>query len=180
MVTWLHLSDFQVQAKSSPEPLLGLKEDLKQVLTSAKLNLDFVCITGDLAFSGESDEYDRVSPHIDDLLDVTGLSRDRLFMIPGNHDVEQSVFDQFYRGEPGTAKAGRADILPWTVGLDAYYEFAGHYLVSIPKPDEYRFKVRHLNLSGIRIALLALNTAWLGDFRSYLPPELLDSIRPHF
>jgi hypothetical protein len=51
--------------------------------------LDFILATGDLAFSGKAEEYQLARVFLDEVLRVTQLPRERIFFIPGNHDVNR-------------------------------------------------------------------------------------------
>ncbi len=51
---------------------------------------DFVIITGDLAYSGKPEEYKAVHNFCDELLKASKLAQDRLYFVPGNHDVDRS------------------------------------------------------------------------------------------
>lgn len=52
---------------------------------------DLVAFTGDAADRGLAPEYDRVTDFLLTTLDRLGLERNRLFVIPGNHDVNRTL-----------------------------------------------------------------------------------------
>jgi tetratricopeptide (TPR) repeat protein len=58
---------------------------------------DLVCMTGDLAFSGEAAEYAEVTAFLDLTLQRLGVPRDRLFVVPGNHDVHRDTERKAWR-----------------------------------------------------------------------------------
>ena len=58
---------------------------------------DIVCMTGDLAFSGRPDEYAEVTDFLEAMLQRLGVPRDRLFVVPGNHDVDRGVEKEAWR-----------------------------------------------------------------------------------
>jgi WD40 repeat protein/3',5'-cyclic AMP phosphodiesterase CpdA len=53
--------------------------------------VDLVCFTGDVAFSGKDDEYKEATDFLKDLMKRVGLPMERLFPVPGNHDVDRSL-----------------------------------------------------------------------------------------
>jgi hypothetical protein len=53
--------------------------------------IDLVCFTGDLAFSGNKAEYDRLTVFVDALLARVGVPRSRFFVVPGNHDADRTI-----------------------------------------------------------------------------------------
>ena len=90
-LTWLHVSDFHLSDKGpySQEVILrSLVESVKRVREEGHVP-DLIFATGDIAQSGKANEYEFATKFFDDLLDAAGLNRDRLFIIPGNHDVDR-------------------------------------------------------------------------------------------
>ena len=91
-IRWLHLSDFHFRESQT------WAQDcvLKSLLKSIRDNLnelgrpDLLFITGDIAFSGKQEEYVLAQDFVLELLKVTGLPPERLFIVPGNHDVDRA------------------------------------------------------------------------------------------
>ena len=141
---------------------------------------DIVCFTGDLAQAGKAEQYAEVGEFLDQLLSCLGVGKERLFVVPGNHDVDRSV-------NPATLtqlrKAPASDISGWMAGTSpwgfqdawrdeilarqqAYRDWVAAYW-----PDR-RFPATHPHL-GYRISLtgfaapvhlIGLDSAWLaGD-----------------
>ncbi|OWV96927.1 hypothetical protein ATY81_27575 [Rhizobium sp. R72] len=71
---------------------------------------DLIFLTGDIAFSGKENEYLHATKFLDELLQRTGVGRDRLFVIPGNHDVDR------------TKGKGLARTLSSSDDADAYFD----------------------------------------------------------
>ncbi len=93
-LTWLHISDLHFRAPQNDDFRImreALLRDVDELAAKESLIPDFIVITGDLAFAGQREEYDLVQEYFDMLLKTTGVSRDRLFVIPGNHDVDHSA-----------------------------------------------------------------------------------------
>jgi 3',5'-cyclic AMP phosphodiesterase CpdA len=94
-VTWLHLSDLHLKADETAiekDQTTKLKDDISNVIAKENINLDAVFFNGDIAFSGQRHQYQQAISWFDDILDSCGLSRqrDKLFIVPGNHDVDRS------------------------------------------------------------------------------------------
>ncbi|MBK8379491.1 MAG: metallophosphoesterase [Nitrospira sp.] len=88
---WLHLSDFHFRESQSWEQDYVLKA-FSRVLERTLKNLIgriFLFITGDVAFSGKQRVRTRPKGFVLELLKATGYTSDRLFVIPGNHDVDR-------------------------------------------------------------------------------------------
>jgi 3',5'-cyclic AMP phosphodiesterase CpdA len=90
-ITWLHISDIHLKAGASYDRDVVLRSLLSSLKEFGKRDLspDVIFITGDLAFSGVEDEYTVADQFLDDLLKATNLGRDRIFVVPGNHDVDR-------------------------------------------------------------------------------------------
>lgn len=89
---WLHISDFHIKPKSSydRDRVLGaLCKSIKHVEERFG-RLDFIIASGDIAFSGKADEYAEATRFLDRLLNAASLDKSRLFVVPGNHDVDRT------------------------------------------------------------------------------------------
>jgi tetratricopeptide (TPR) repeat protein/predicted phosphodiesterase len=88
---WLHISDFHFAG--------GDPYDRNVVLNALVASLrrfqdqghgaDLVFATGDIAQSGKASEYAAATDFFDAVLKELGLGRNRLFVVPGNHDVDR-------------------------------------------------------------------------------------------
>lgn len=93
-IRFLHVSDFHLRparvARYDQDRVLdGLLRLLAHDRSSFPLDLVFV--TGDLAHSGKPEELAQVVDLLRRLLAVTGVPPERLFVVPGNHDVDRGV-----------------------------------------------------------------------------------------
>src|SRR5947207_3317276 len=96
-LTWLHLSDWHQGNKGRMDRRVVRDALIEDIQKRAKLcherlsHLDFLIFSGDLAFKGSSEEYELAATEfLNPVLEAAGLGRDRLFMVPGNHDVDRS------------------------------------------------------------------------------------------
>ncbi len=106
-ITWLHLSDWHEGAEKFNEDLTQfdrkkilekLTEDIRdRIKISPELEkIDFIVFSGDLAYSGgkeDENEYARARKLFSEVLSATELNSDRLFIIPGNHDLNRGVIE---------------------------------------------------------------------------------------
>lgn len=95
----LHLSDLH----------FGLKANRKRTQTEKNLrdnyfngffkklenipSVDYILISGDIAFSGTKEEYDEAEGWIIKLADICKVTTDRIFLCPGNHDVDREELE---------------------------------------------------------------------------------------
>lgn len=91
MIRILQISDIHWKDKlSAIDPFKhiheGLIEDVKRGIKQYGLLYDCIMICGDIAFSGSKQEYEYAKAFINELLQVTGLKDENVFIVPGNHD----------------------------------------------------------------------------------------------
>lgn len=98
----LHISDLHARgsrerSRFSRRLVLGKewRENIKTVQADGRV--DLVCFTGDLADRGQLDEYEDVTQFVSELLKLIELPSERLFVIPGNHDVNRSIAIESWR-----------------------------------------------------------------------------------
>jgi 3',5'-cyclic AMP phosphodiesterase CpdA len=77
--------------KAARERVLGSWFDEILSAIASEAAVDLVCFTGDVADWGLDAEYEEATSVLQRVLDVLGLDRSRLFVVPGNHDVNRSV-----------------------------------------------------------------------------------------
>ena len=91
----LHLSDIHWSDK--PDGLDRYKDireafliDIKDYCES-KGKIDYILICGDIAFSGNEEEYKRAEEFIQEICDITKCSRENVLLVPGNHDKNRKA-----------------------------------------------------------------------------------------
>lgn len=92
-LTWLHIGDFHVKDGDPYDRdtvLKALVEAVRYQKEKLGRHLDFIFVTGDEANSGTDSQYERVTKFLTDLEDAAGVGRDRVFVLPGNHDVDRN------------------------------------------------------------------------------------------
>ena len=93
-VTWLHVSDVHFTAHGDP---YDRDVVLRSLVAAARRfheqgrRPDLVFFTGDIAYSGKREEYVHATRFFDSLLQAVELDRKRLFVVPGNHDVDRAA-----------------------------------------------------------------------------------------
>src|SRR5262249_37723811 len=89
---WLHLSDLHLRDRSAYEHgvvLDALVAASRDAGTLAARRPALVFCTGDVAHGGKPDEYRLASRFFADLAGATGIPRDAIFVVPGNHDLDR-------------------------------------------------------------------------------------------
>ncbi len=92
----LHLSDLHVRADREMESwrqrqLLGpaWEANLEAMLEDGPF--DLVCFAGDATYQGRPEELEEAGDCLLALIERLQLDRDRLFVVPGNHDIDREV-----------------------------------------------------------------------------------------
>jgi predicted phosphodiesterase len=177
--TWVHLSDLHLRseegaAKYAQKILLDqLKSDLPQLLRERNLQPDALFFTGDLAFSGASQEYTGVKNFLEDLLAMFE-KKPQLFFVPGNHDIQWDSID------PDEIKALRKQLSTrYSVEefllepknhserdrvfrkLSNFSAFAsGCSLLGQPEINHGYFYTHAITKDELKIGIAGLNSAW--------------------
>ncbi len=181
-LTWLHLSDLHLRADTAYDAnivLPKLLEYLANELPALFRNIDFVFFTGDTAYYGRRDDYAQAVRFFDELLATVKLQKDRLFIVPGNHDIDRGRI-----GEPAKALSEHitaprlsieemrsrvggifADSSARQMILERqkeFHEFVTAYLSQDLKwADNYRYFSTLIPFGPIEIAIYGLNSALL-------------------
>ena len=95
MIRYLHLSDLHLTSKESKGPVEAFNQNvvthsMVEMIRESEFEVDFVVITGDIARMGSSEEYAVCEVFCSQLLEALKLGKDRMFLVPGNHDVDRS------------------------------------------------------------------------------------------
>lgn len=188
-LTWLHISDIHFYYKTewrnsaSRRELLNLLE--KRFSENDELWPDVIFCTGDIAF-GESrlsplgSQYEAAKSFFEDLLLVCGrdalpLPKDRLFVIPGNHDVNRNSINTDAQ-DMLTTWAATPDKHVDTINqrlndrskefvdtikrLSEYDQFISDYLPHQFDDDGRVFYARVCEIKGMKVGIAGFNSAW--------------------
>lgn len=167
----LHISDLHIHKKSEfdssvvLEPLLKRVEDDKTNGFSPEL----IVVTGDIALNGIKEEYDLAKTFFDKLLSATRLSKDRLFIVPGNHDVNRKKYRPNDIPKYETMRnlndeleneEYRADLFK---GMVDYFEFVKTYCPHLQSVNGnlVPFVHRYKTSAGKHIGIVGLNSSWM-------------------
>lgn len=98
----LHISDLHERGPREAEPwrrrrVLGPAWEANLAALTEDGPIDLVCFTGDLADWGLPEEYARATEFVESLRAALRLGRDRIFVVPGNHDIARRVEEEAWR-----------------------------------------------------------------------------------
>lgn len=185
-IRWLHLSDFHIGQENFGQSFILEKtiSHIKEKL-DAGLEPDMIFITGDIAFKGKKEEYERfyyeflapLEEFIPDLLS-------RLYMVPGNHDLDRNTNEGFDRImmlpitspflEPHPDSLPRRNMLIQRFKNFIENDLTGHAAAFENQSGAY---TKQITYRDTKIAIIGINTAWLckdeKDFRNITPGKAL-------
>ncbi len=169
-VAWLHLSDWHQRGNDFGRQVVrdALLRDIRDraQLAPGLTRLDFIVFSGDVAFHGKAAEYEAAVAHLfEPVLKATGLPADRLFIVPGNHDLDRDAFKFLPQAlhQPFTLEG---EVQEWLANEEerscllrpfrAYEEFVTRFASG----DLSAYTcIREVVIDDRRVALLGLNSA---------------------
>ncbi len=176
-ISWLHISDFHIResdAWSQDVVLKAMYDSIRQQRAEG-VAVDFILATGDLAFSGKADDYALVRVFFDALIVASGVSKERIFCIPGNHDIDRDRQKMTFMGTCSFLQdQNRTDTLLVARGEDLetllkrqenYRRFQNSYFTGqdrILTADGLGY-VSRLTIEDVRLAIVGLDSAWLAQ-----------------
>lgn len=169
-IRFLHLSDLHLR------PAPGKRYDQGRVLKGLiallsrdrdEFPLDLIFITGDLAFAGIAEEYAVVEQFLTDLLNATGVPPERVFVVPGNHDIDRRTSKWLLRtlvsDEDATDFFINSASRTWHAHKFDAYRTSMSKAVGANRPlglDVGPDAVELVEVRGQRIAVASFNSAW--------------------
>lgn len=173
-ITWLHLSDWHQKGRDFDREAVR-KSLLRDIREREKISpdlakIDFIVFSGDVAHAAKKAEYEVARKEFfDQVLEATGLGVHRLFIVPGNHDLDREKKDKYLPQELQRFPR-RETVKEWMKNwveeeedrkclltpFAAYREFVTNY-TGQKNPDYASTQI--FNIDGKRIALLGLNSA---------------------
>lgn len=58
---------------------------------SKECSFDYILITGDIAYSGKKEQYEKAESFISEICNKVNCSKDNVFVVPGNHDLDREI-----------------------------------------------------------------------------------------
>lgn len=182
----LHISDIHFRAPDCTNPALDADRPYRtRMVQDARNRCDTlgpvhaILIGGDIAFKGDPEEYRAALTWFNELAEACGCPLERVFVIPGNHDVDRGTIgrspatrnaqqaisradaqrrERELRTQFGDAETGRALLAP----LNAYNEFAKLFSCQVYPPEHLYWKQDlpleggvHLRIYGLTSTLLS-------------------------
>ncbi|HEX5703177.1 MAG TPA: metallophosphoesterase [Pyrinomonadaceae bacterium] len=177
VLTWLHLSDVHFQNAvgamrwTQDKVKESFLSQLPKLLAEWELSPDLLFFTGDIAYSGEIEQYQIANDFLKQI--ESRLSKQiRTYVVPGNHDVawskidndkrlRKTLSDQYEVSDFFVNTANEPDRKKTFARFDDFWKFLDDKL---PKPPIFKndyFYVDQFEHSGVKLGVAGLNSAWL-------------------
>ena len=173
-ITWLHLSDLHLRAGDQYDQqvaLSSLLRDLVEIIEQGRQEFEVIFVTGDIAYSGRADEYEVATKFFRDLSSATTVPMDRIYCVPGNHDVDRSRLTPFLVESARTLSS--RELVSQVIGnaverslfTDRQRPFYDFLKATFPwaktvGPSDLSYACT-LDLKGQKLAVVGLNSAWV-------------------
>ncbi|MDM8541824.1 SUMF1/EgtB/PvdO family nonheme iron enzyme [Desulfococcaceae bacterium HSG9] len=167
----LHISDLHISVKDNFDRSLVLDPLIERVKKDRDNGLkpEIVVVSGDIAFQGLAKEYELAQEFFGDLLEALELDDDRIFIVPGNHDVNRKKYrpsdipqyeNMRQLNEELENSDFRADLFK---GMNDYFNYMEVHHKHLKLLDERLapFVNIYEAVCGKRIGLAGLNSAWM-------------------
>lgn len=173
---WLHLSDLHMKEEDIDQREIvfeALWKDIKNLIDKHGYP-DFIVFTGDISMSSQPKEYELAwELFFHPLLKLCRKRKERLFIVPGNHDVNWKIVKNLKNPIAGIKSEEdlRAIIVDETEKklrlqpMEGYRDFFNKHLAEKRKQVDPLFAPAWSIKKGKnRIVLVGLNSAWLSGY----------------
>jgi predicted MPP superfamily phosphohydrolase len=182
-LTILHLSDFHFKPNFQYDQDIILNDLLKKIseMNKSEWQPDLILCTGDIAYSGKPSEYKSARDFLDQLLKITGVTKEKLIAVPGNHDVDwdepSPILEiELSKDEDSDNFFESPNILKSVLKkLHGYQKFSQDYLKQPFNENHYYF-TKIVNIKGFRVGIAGLNSAWPYHKKLYKKSEAFDQL----
>lgn len=158
---WLHLSDLHSIASGIKTTIMreALIAEIQDI--SRQSSFDFIIITGDI--SDKNCGYQDAESLIKRIIAVTDVPLHKVFMIPGNHDLNRSIPDdreQIIRKAWGIELLDEDECVYYDKLNKAQYDFFDTYETILGRTYP-KDKIHFVESLDENIGIIHLNTAWM-------------------
>jgi predicted phosphodiesterase len=175
-ISWIHISDIHMRASdawSQDVVLRAMCEDIARQRRGGA-SADFILATGDIAFSGKVEEYRLAVEFFDAISVASGVPKERIFCIPGNHDIDRERQKMCFLGTRGSLQDQNRVDLFLVPGEDKetllkrqenYRKFQNSYFTGQDRKwtDDGLGYVSRITIDDVRLAIIGVDSAWLAE-----------------
>ena len=172
-LNWLHLSDWHQRGHDFDRTVIRdcLVRDILDRSTIARrlADIHFVLFSGDVAYSGRKEEYERAQTELfDPIMRAVGLPTERLFLAPGNHDLDRTIVREMLPPDLQRTLFDQREIQHWLTderrrgrALEPFKDYATFVSTYTGQPSPDFASFRTFEIERWKIGFLGLNSAWM-------------------
>jgi len=171
----LHLSDIHI--KSEGDFILKRADRIADAMAGLDTGIAgcIVIVTGDIAFSGQADQYVLADQFLNQLktylIKTVEVSEVHIILVPGNHDCDFSTPNQVRDILIGTLAKGAVETVSAELATQSmavqsnYWQFASRVSGAILKsvPNDQLCRTEQIKIGNKTISFNAYNTAWMSQ-----------------
>ena len=175
-ICWLHISDIHMCVRDVWSQDVVLNSMCEHIGSQRKegMEVDFILVTGDLAHSGKEQEYELVRDFFDALQASSDVSRERIYCVPGNHDVDRNRQQMCFLGARTHLQnqnqiddflSGGEELKTLLQRQEAFRGFQASYFATqerVRTPDDLAY-VSSVVIDDVHLSILGLDSAWLSQ-----------------
>jgi WD40 repeat protein/3',5'-cyclic AMP phosphodiesterase CpdA len=154
-VTVLHLSNTRFGGGEPDAWFSHLHADLDQLAQHDGLRPDLVVVAGDLTEQGLRTEFERAGRFLRELAEAAELTRDRVAVVPGNHDVNRLACQAYFLQQTAEEREPIAPYWPkWNQFHAAFTEFYRGVRVDFTPDEPWTL----FEVPGLNVVVAGLNS----------------------
>lgn len=156
----LHLSDMHIASNEDSNHKM-LRNNLVNYIKGIG-DIDAIIITGDIVDRYDKKAFSVGKDFVGEILDATGLEKDRVLIVPGNHDMERSyavekILDESELRKDGFLSKNAKYIRP---RMEEYVRFINFLELGYENDNQYGYGIRMIEKGDKKICFNLLNSAW--------------------
>ncbi len=172
-LTWLHLSDWHQKGPDFERKVVrdALLTDLREraKIDPVLAEVDFVVFSGDVAFYGKAGEYQAARKELfDPVLKELGLPPGKLFIVPGNHDLDIPHIEEMLPEPLKKPLKTDEEVQKWLAdekrrsrALEPFEDFAA-FVADFTGQKPAAYANTWIGFVGEkRVGILCLNSSWM-------------------
>lgn len=156
----LHLSDMHISSNEDSNHKM-LRNNLVNYVKGVS-DIDAIIITGDIVDRYDKKAFSVGKDFVGEILDATGLEKDKVLIVPGNHDMERNyavekILDESELRKDGFLSKNEKYIRP---RMEEYACFINFLELGYENDNRYGYGIRMIEKGGKKICFNLLNSAW--------------------
>jgi len=176
-ISIIHISDFHFSKKNESEikaVLDPLIDDINNLRAKYNIFPDYIVISGDIANEGSKSDYDFAHKWLHEVMVTFNISREKVFMVPGNHDINRTELLKFseikFADQRSVNKFLESDGEEKKIllrKLDNFFNFINEfYGEENPYLNNFYFSTS-IKIGEYSMGLVGLNSAWFSAERRF-------------